>query len=77
MRGCTINIILIQNYSLNKMKMKMKMINQKTISEIKLFCLNLHLFSKHVIFIYNKKKNILFYNFIFIFYFMVNIYNLI
>ena len=56
MRGCTINIILIQNYSLNKMKMKMKMINQKTISEIKLFCLNLHLFSKHVIFIYNKKK---------------------
>ena len=36
--------------------MKIKMINQKTISEIKLFCLNLHLFSKHVIFIYNKKK---------------------
>ena len=56
MRGCTINIILIQNYSLNKVKMKIKMINQKTISEIKLFCLNLHLFSKHVIFIYNKKK---------------------
>ena len=56
MRGCTINIILIQNYSLNKVKMKIKMINQKMISEIKLFCLNLHLFSKHVIFIYNKKK---------------------
>ena len=51
MRGCTINIILIQNYSLNKVKMKIKMINQKMISEIKLFCLNLHLFSKHVILI--------------------------
>ena len=38
--------------------MKIKMINQKMISEIKLFCLNLHLFSKHVIFIYNKKKEI-------------------
>ena len=36
--------------------MKIKMINQKMISEIKLFCLNLHLISKHVIFIYNKKK---------------------